>query len=81
MSKFANNIQNKEKQYQRDKTRREKLATYFFDVSKLFIGGWVIGVILPLLSSNEITISTYFIILAGISTAIALALIANKILK
>ena len=81
MSNFENQIQNKERQYQRDRTRRERLATYFYDVSKLFIGGWVIGVVLPLLSSDEITISTYLIILAGISTAIFLALIANKILK
>lgn len=56
MSNFANNIQNKERQYQKDKARREKLATYFFDVSKLFIGGWVIGVVLPLLSSDDITL-------------------------
>lgn len=81
MSNFANNIQNKERQYQKDKARREKLATYFFDVSKLFICGWVIGVVLPLLSSDDITLSTYLIILAGILTAITLALIANKILK
>lgn len=81
MSNFANNIQDKERQYQKDKARREKLATYFFDVSKLFIGGWVIGVVLPLLSSDDITLSTYLIILAGILTAITLALIANKILK
>ena len=33
---------------ERDKTRKEKLAGYFFDLSKLSFAGLVIGIIIPL---------------------------------
>ena len=80
MSNFANNIQNKERQYQKDKARREKLATYFFDVSKLFVGGWVIGAAMPIFSSKG-GWSTILTIIFGLITSIVFAQIANKILK
>lgn len=82
MSNSANTTYKTKKDNIRKIKQEEKnLLRTFFDVSKLFIGGWVIGVVLPLLSSDDITLSTYLIILAGISTAITLALIAHKILK
>lgn len=82
MSNFANTTYKTKKDNIRKIKQEEKnLLRTFFDVSKLFIGGWVFGVVLPLLSSDDITLSTYLIILAGISTAITLALIAHKILR
>jgi hypothetical protein len=38
---------------EKDKVRREKLAGYFFDLSKLSFAGLVISIILPLLSDVE----------------------------
>lgn len=65
---------------EKDKTRREKLAGYFFDSSKLILAGVVIGGITPLYSDNTKEINVY-VIIAGIVATILLAWIANKILK
>lgn len=65
---------------EKDKTRREKLAVYFFDSSKLILAGVVIGGITPLYSDNTKEINVY-VIFAGIAATILLAWIANKILK
>lgn len=44
----------------KDKTRREKLASYFFDLSKLVFAALVLGGITPLFTnaSNEINWTT-----------------------
>lgn len=65
---------------EKDKVRREKLAGYFFDASKLILAGVVIGGITPLYSDNTKEINVY-VILAGTLATILLAWIANKILK
>lgn len=65
---------------EKDKVRREKLAGYFFDASKLILAGVVIGGITPLYSDNIKEINVY-VILAGTLATILLAWIANKILK
>ena len=65
---------------EKDKTRREKLAGYSFDSSKLILAGVVIGGITPLYSDNTKEINLY-VIVAGIIATILLAWIANKILK
>lgn len=65
---------------EKDKTRREKLAGYFFDTSKLILAGVVIGGITPLYSDNAKEINLY-VIVAGVIATILLAWIANKILK
>lgn len=65
---------------EKDKVRREKLAGFFYDASKLILAGVVIGGITPLYSdiSKEINI---YVIFAGVVATILLAWIANKILK
>lgn len=65
---------------EKDKTRREKLAAYFFDLSKLCFAGLVIGVVVPLYSdmSNE---NNWYSICTGIILTIMSAYLANKILK
>lgn len=73
--------QDVKKEYkEKDKVRKEKLAGYFFDLSKLSFAGLVIGIIIPLYadiynSNNWYSIST------GIVLSIISALFANKILK
>ena len=65
---------------ERDKVRREKLAGYFFDLSKLCFAGLVIGVVAPLYSdiSNE---NNWYSICTGVLLTIMSAYLANKILK
>lgn len=64
---------------EREKVRREKLADYLYDVSKLVIGGMVIGVIV---TSNDYSLLQRGITAAfGLLTSYLFANIANRILK
>ena len=64
---------------EREKVRREKLAGYLYDVSKLIVGGMVIGTIV---TGNDISIWLKLLIaVIGIFAASIFAQIANRILK
>lgn len=65
---------------EKNKARKEKLAGYFFDLSKVSFAGLVIGIIIPLLSNMK-DYSTWFAAVFGLMLTVILALIANKILK
>lgn len=65
---------------ERDRTRKEKLAGYFFDLSKLSFAGLVIGIIMPLYA-NFLDESNWYIAVTGIVLTTLSALLANKILK
>lgn len=65
---------------EKDKTRREKLAGYFFDLSKLSFAGLVVSIILPLFS-NVANIILWLAVLFGTILTIPSAMLANKILK
>ena len=67
-------------QKERDRVRREKLAGYFFDLSKLSFAGLVISIILPLLSDVE-NIIMWMVAFFGLVLTASSALLANKILK
>jgi len=45
--------------YERSQKRRELLASYFFDLSKLMCGGVVIGGLSPLLTGGEMGLYNY----------------------
>lgn len=64
----------------KDKVRKENLAKYFFDLSKLSFAGLVIGVVIPLYGdvTNE---NNWYSICTGIILTILSASLANKILK
>ena len=79
MGNWSEKQEEKREGKEKDKTRREKLAGYFFDTSKLILAGVVIG-ITPLYSDNAKEINLY-VIIAGVIVTILLAWIANKILK
>ena len=70
----------KSEQKERDRVRREKLAGYFFDLSKLSFAGLVISIILPLLSDVE-NIIMWMVAFFGLVLTSSSALLANKILK
>ena len=80
MGNFAEAGKIKDEMKKRDATRREKLAGYFFDLSKLIFAGMVIGLILPLLSHTE-NAKMWIIAVFGIILTTLSALLANKILK
>ena len=80
MGNWSEKQEEKREGKEKDKTRREKLAGYFFDTSKLILAGVVIGGITPLYSDNAKEINLY-VIIAGVIATILLARIANKILK
>lgn len=65
---------------EKDKVRREKLAGYFFDLSKLSFAGLVISIILPLLSDVE-NLIMWIVAFFGLVLTSSSALLANKILK
>lgn len=80
MGNFAEAGKIKDEMKKRDATRREKLAGYFFDLSKLIFAGMVIGLILPLLSDTE-NAKMWIIAVFGIILTTLSAMLANKILK
>lgn len=80
MGNFSKMQEEKKERKEKDNTRREKLAGYFFDSSKLILAGVVIGGITPLFTnvSNEINWTT---IVLGIFSTYIFANFANRILK
>lgn len=80
MGNFSNQQEAKKEAKERDKTRKEKLAGYFFDLSKICFTGMVISLVLPLISESSNTIM-WLVTLFGICLTISSAMLANKILK
>ncbi|WP_177798026.1 hypothetical protein [uncultured Phocaeicola sp.] len=80
MGNWSDQQEIKKEGKEKDKTRREKLAGYFFDLSKLSFAGLVISIILPLFSNVENTI-LWLAALFGTVLTISSAMLANKILK
>ena len=80
MGKFIEQQEIKKETKEKDKVRREKLASYFFDLSKLSFAGLVIGVILPLFT-NVGDVKFWSAALLGMTLTITSALVANKILR
>lgn len=80
MGNFSERQEAKKETKEKDRTRREKLAGYFFDSSKLILAGVVIGGITPLYSNDTTEVNLY-VIIAGMVATVLLAWIANKILK
>ena len=80
MGNFSNQQKAKEETKERDKTRKEKLAGYFFDLSKICFTGMVISFVLLLISESGNTVM-WLVTLFGICLTISSAMLANKILK
>lgn len=78
MGNWSDQQEVKKETKERDKTRKEKLASYFFDLSKLSFAGLVIGI--PLYS-NITDENSWYAIITGIILTTMSALLANKILK
>jgi len=68
---------------EKDNTRKEKLAEYFFSLSNTLFGSLVIGLSLMLLDESNIfnEKAAWVMLLTGLFTLIGLARIGNNILK
>jgi hypothetical protein len=80
MSNYSKKQEEKNENKEKNKTRREKLATYFFDLSKLVFAALVLGGITPLFTNTANKINWATIVLGVFSTYI-FANFANRILK
>lgn len=52
MGNFAKQIEEKKDRKEKDRTRREKLAGYFFDLSKLYMASVAIVSLSPVITGN-----------------------------
>ena len=80
MSNWSQQQEEKKVIKENDKIRRENLAKYFYDLSKLSFAGLVIGVVIPLYS-NITDANNWYAATTGIILTTISALLANKILK
>lgn len=62
------------------KLRKEKLAGYYYDLSKLIMGGLGISGISPIFGGDVGLVNWYSVVVA-FAAAIWLAIMANRILK
>jgi hypothetical protein len=80
MSKFYDNHKAHEETRVKNSLRREKLASYFFDVSKLSLGGVVFTSAFGWFSDRD-NGEYVFVFAFGIIMTISFAIVANRFLK
>ena len=80
MSKFAEGLKAREEKKVKNTTRRDRLASYFFDVSKLSLGGVVFSSAFGWFNDRS-NYEYAFVAGAGVVMVILFAIIANKLLK
>lgn len=80
MSRFYDNTKAKEEVRVKNSLRREKMATYFYDLSKLSFGSSVFATVFAWI--NDISNYWYVVVFfVGVITTIVFAVFANKLLK
>lgn len=82
MGNWEKQQEEKKEVKEKDKVRRENLAKYFYDLSKLTFTGLVIGSFATFLSKDTMDIK-YMIypVIAGSTVTYMLAWLGNRILK
>lgn len=81
MGNWSERQEEKREGKEKEKTRREKLAGYFFDLSKLSFAGLVVGGIVSIKPDNADYLIEIYRAIIGCIFTISLARIANIILK
>lgn len=80
MSRFYDDMKSREEARARAEKRKEKLSTYFYDLSKLSFGGSVFAAVFAWI--NDVENYWYVVVLVvGILVTIIFAMFANKLLK
>ena len=80
MGNWSQQQELKKEAKEKDKIRKEKLASYFLNLSQLTFVALVLGGITPLYTHIETEINWY-VSVAGVLLTVILATIGNKILK
>ena len=81
---FAKNIvimAAKDDKKEKERTARETLGKYFYDLSKTSFGTGLLGTFLPYFTKEEPTLKTLWLFFICIIATIAFAYMGNKILK
>lgn len=82
MGNFSNQQEAKKEAKERDRTRRENIAKYYLDLSKLTFTALVLGSITCIVTGKDINPWTIFgVMFGGIATTVILAKIGNQIFK
>lgn len=71
----------KDEKKEKEKTARETLGKYFYDLSKTSFGTGLLGTFLPYFTKEEPTLKTLWLFLICVIATIAFAYTGNKILK
>ena len=80
MGTFDENRKAREEIKKKNDIRKEKIAGYFFDLSKLSFAGMVIGSMTPMFTNIDNGVNWYSTIL-GVITSYVFAFFANRILR
>ena len=80
MGNFSSRQSKADNARERDHQRRDRLAGYFYDLSKLSFAGLVIGVITQLFTDGGGE-SNLSVIITGLVLTVLSAMLANKILE
>jgi predicted ABC-type exoprotein transport system permease subunit len=80
MGNWSQQQELKKEAKEKDKIRKEKLASYFLNLSQLTFVALVLGGITPFYTHIEMEINWY-VLVAGVLLTVILATIGNKILK
>ena len=80
MGNWSQQQELKKEAKEKDKIRKEKLASYFLNLSQLTFVALLLGGITPLYTHIETEINWY-VLVAGVLLTVILATIGNKILK
>ena len=81
MSTWEKQQEAKKEAKERDKTRREKLAGYFFSISQLTYTGLVLGGMVLFFQGNEFSLKLGVMLALGCLLAYLWANIGNNLLK
>lgn len=79
-SSWSEQQENRRERKEKDRTRREKLASFFFNLAQLAFAGLVIGWISPLSDNSEPTLN-FAVLGGGLVFTIVFASIGNNILR
>ena len=80
MRNFTKQNEERKERKEKDRTRREKLAGFFYDLAKITFAGLVIGYVSPILSESQ-HIESWYVVAIGIIVTTLSAMLANKIMK
>ena len=81
MSNFSKMQEEKKERKEKDKTRREKLAGYFFNLSQLTYTALVLGGMVLFFQGSVISLKLLILLVVGCILAYSWAKIGNNLLK